>query len=1180
MTLFRRFSFRLTFLTVLSLAFAALVAVPGQSEEPSAEARQLADLEKQYQEARQKADELKKKLDDLRNGAKPPVTAPDDALPADWVKAMNWRCIGPASMGGRIVAISAFEADPTTYWIATASGGLLKTVNNGVTFEHQFDREATVSIGDVCVAPSDRNIVWVGTGENNPRNSVSYGDGVYKSIDGGKTWRNMGLKTTYQIGRVVVHPKNPNVVYVGALGRLYGPSQDRGLYKTSDGGKTWERVLFVDDKTGVIDIAINPNDPETLLVATWERQRDGFDSHPGNEPPIMDGYDGYDPSKKWGAGGIYKTTDGGKTFKKMSKGLPDSNLGRIGLDYYRKDPKTVYAIIDCEKIGMGPPPVWIGLGADDLEGPAKVARVTPDGPGGKAGVKVGDLITAIDKKPIKKWGEVGDAVLEHRAGDKLTFTVQRDQSAFLFQRHKETKDIVVTLEVRPDFGAGTPAPAVFLGLQVEKVEEGLRVAQVTKDGPAEKAGLKAEDLLLEIDRKKIMEERQIVEALREKKAGDKLTLEVKRGTEKKDIVVTLASRPADKPQTGPRRPYSGMYSGQLENVQKQQGPDGWKYGGVYRSADGGETWARINSLNPRPMYFSQIRVDPSDEKYLYVLGINLYRSSDGGKTFKDDGNNGVHPDQHALWIDPKDGRHMIVGCDGGFYATYDRMQHWDFLNQMAIGQFYHVALDNRRPYRVYGGLQDNGSWGGPSRALHGTGPINEDWVVVSGGDGFVCRVDPGEPDLVYAESQDGNILRRNLRTDAYGSIRPRVADGTRPYRFNWNTPFILSSHNPSIFYSAGNYVLRSYKKGADLKVISPEITQTTRGSATALAESPRNPDVLWVGTDDGALWVTRDGGKEWKNVVDKVGLKAPLWVASIEPSRGADGRAYVVFDAHRSDDDSPYVYVTEDFGQTWKSLRGNLQMGSTRVLREDVINSNLLYLGTEFSVYASTNRGASWTRLNNNLPTVAVHEIAVHPTAGEIVAATHGRSLWILDVTALRQMTAEALKAKVQLYRPNMVVYWTSEPQRGSVYGIGSRHYAGQNPPSGAQIYYSLTKKAEKVSLKVFDYAGKTVATPGGVKTEPGLHHLSWDLRRAAGPLGGGGSVPPGTYRVVLAVDGEEQSQPLQVEDDPNAPRILLSAEEREEMEEEKERAKEEMEKEEREEQEHKDEKPIKKVDY
>jgi photosystem II stability/assembly factor-like uncharacterized protein len=574
------------------------------------------------------------------------------------------------------------------------------------------------------------------------------------------------------------------------------------------------------------------------------------------------------------------------------------------------------------------------------------------------------------------------------------------------------------------------------------------------------------------------------------------------------------------------------------------------------------------------MYFSQLRVDPSDDKHLYACGIALYRSSDGGKTFQPNGGNGVHPDQHALWIDPKDGRHMIVGTDGGFYITHDRMDHWDHVNHLAMGQFYHVVVDSRQPYHVYGGLQDNGTWGGPSRSLSGPGPSNDDWIAVSGGDGFRCQVDPNDPDTVYFESQDGFMGRRNLRTGQVHGIRPANPRGKPPYRFNWNTPFILSVHNPHIFYCAGNYVFRSLKQGDELKVISPEITRTKRGSGTALAESPKNPDVLWAGTDDGNLWVTRDGGQQWKNVTPLASegnptpkgnaLPAPRWVASIEASRFAEGRAYVVFDGHRSDDDEPYVFVTEDFGQTWKSLRSNLPAGSTRVCREDPINSNLLYLGTEFGALVSLNRGQSWTRINNNLPTVAIHEFALHPTAGELVAATHGRSLWVLDVTALRQMSEQTLQAEVTLYRPNTIIRWRSEPGHGSLYGHGSRRFIGQNPPPGAQIYYSLGKKANKATVKILDYAGATVKE-FGTPTDAGLHRISWDMTRAATrrrpiiadldaenapPRGRPQAVtvaPAGMYRVVLVVDGKEHAQPLRVENDPTLPATIFAEEEGEE---------------------------------
>lgn len=1131
-------------------------AITNLAAEEATKDQQIADIEKQIKE-------LSKKLDELRRENVKPATTPDGTISADWVKSMNWRCIGPASMGGRIVAFSVFEADPSTYWVATSSGGLLKTINNGITFTHQFDRESTVSIGDVCVAPSDRNIVWVGTGENNPRNSVSYGDGVYKSTDGGATWKSMGLNKTFQIGKIIVHPKNPDIVYVGALGRLYGANAERGLFKTTDGGKSWNRMLFVDEKTGVIDMQMNPSDTESLIVAMWERRRDEFDSHRG-EPALQDGYDAYDPITKWGPGsGLYKTSDGGKSFKKLTRGLPTNSMGRIGIDFYRKTPNTVYAIIDCEKIGKGVPPstTYLGIQGENGDGGAKLTQITADSPASKAGLKAGDVIKAVDKKEIAGYEPLAELIRTHKAGDKLNLSLIREGKPM---------EIVVTLASRTadptarvgGGGQGRFAAGSLLGALGEDAEGGgAHVTRLIPESAAAKAGIKEGDVIKSLGGKEIKTYQQVVDILREHKAGDKLKLTVVQENEPKELEVTLAAVTlggGSGPRSAtPTRPYSFAYGGQRENVQDQQGPNSFEYGGIYKSTDGGESWTRINSLNPRPMYFSVIRVDPSDEKYLYVGGISLYRSTDGGKTFKDDGGNGVHPDQHALWVDPKDGRHMLVGCDGGFYLTYDRMDHWDHLNHLAIGQFYHVAVDNKRPYHVYGGLQDNGSWGGPSHTLGGTGPINEDWIVVSGGDGFVCRVDPNEPDLVYFESQDGAMGRRNLRTGERGFIRPRTQPGSTAYRFNWNTPFILSNHNPRIFYCGGNFVFRSLKQGDELRVISPEITRTKRGTATAIAESPRNPDVLYAGTDDGYLWVTKDGGTKWTNISDRVGLPGPRWISTIEPSRFVEGRAYVTFDAHRSDDDEPYVYVTEDFGQTWKPLRANLPLGSTRVLREDVKNPNLLFVGTEFAVWVSLNRGASWVKLNNNLPTVAVHEFAIHPTAGEMVAATHGRSLWVLDINPLRQMTTDVMKAGAHLYEPTTAVRWRSDPQRGSPYGNGSRKYFGENPPRGAQIYYSLTKKADKVSVKIVDFAGKTVRELQQPKKDAGLHRITWDLSRAStgggpgggqrrgGPGGGGpgGGQPatPGMYRVVLNVDGQELTQAIRVEADPSLPTNLIA---------------------------------------
>jgi S1-C subfamily serine protease/photosystem II stability/assembly factor-like uncharacterized protein len=1208
----------------LALAlFCAFVAAPLAQERP--QDPRIDDIIKQI-------DDLKKQVEELRRGpaqapaAKPAAPPAGAVLPDAWVKAFTWRSIGPAGMGGRITALAVVESDPTTYWVATASGGLLKTSNNGVTFEHQFDREATVSIGDVCVAPSDPKIVWIGTGEANPRNSVSYGDGVYKSLDGGKTWSAMGLKETYQIGRIVVHPTNPDIVYVGALGRLYGPNKERGLFKTLDGGKTWEKILFVDERTGVVDVTMHPNDPETLIVATWERRRDEFDSHPG-DPPIADGYDRYDPITKWGPGsGIHKTTDGGKTFRRLTQGLPTCALGRIDVDYYRRNPDVLWAIVDSEKVGLGPaaPAAYLGAQVEDGGGGAKLTRVEPESPAARAELKPGDVVKSVDEKPTGSAAALTQVLRDRAPGQTLKLEVARGE---------ETLKVEVTLAKRPLGESAAAAGSGYMGIQGEDAGDGARLTQIIEGGPAEKAGLKEGDRVTEVGGKPVADYNDLVEAIRDRRPGDRLQLKVVREDKTIELGAVLAARPSgqgsslnallgadgenaesgvklaslvdDRPaqkagleegdivrtvdgapvgdaskladllrrraegdvlalgvQRGEQtleirltleaaggrraRPFTMGNAGQQANAQNRQGPEGAETGGVYRSADGGETWTRINSLNPRPMYFSQIRVDPSDENFVYVLGVSLHRSKDGGKTFTADGARNVHADHHALWINPRDGRHMIDGNDGGFCVTYDRGATWEHLNHMAIGQFYHAAVDTRRPYRVYGGLQDNGSWGGPSRSLDNRGPLNPDWFSVGGGDGFVCRVDPHDPDWIYSESQDGMIGRRNLRTGQFASIRPRPPRGAR-YRFNWNTPFLLSAHNAGIFYSAGNVVFRSVKRGDDLRPISPEIARTGRGTASALAESPLNPEVLWVGTDDGFLWVTQNGGGAWTNVAEKVGLPGPRWVATIEPSRFVEGRCYVAFDGHRSDDDDPILAVTEDFGKTWKSIRANLPRGSTRCLREDPVNPNLLFAGTEFAVWVSLDRGANWTRLNNNLPTVAVHELAIHPTAGEMVAATHGRSLWVLDITPLRGMTGEALAAPATLYEPNGVTQWRSEPSRAV--GGGNKGYAGENPPRGAAITYSLAQKPQKIALKIVDHAGKTVRELRA-KSDVGLNVVRWDLtgaaaRPTAGPGGragmsgfrglfaGGALVPPGLYRVVLSVDGKDQAQTLRVEPDP-----------------------------------------------
>lgn len=999
---------------------------------------------------------------------------PSQQLPEAWANQLHWRSIGPATMGGRIISLAVFEKEPSTWWAATASGGLLKTTNNGTTFEHQFDRESVVSIGHVAVAPSNKDIVWVGTGEANPRNSVSYGNGVYKSVDGGKTWSHMGLAKTFQTGRIAIHPQDPDVVYVGALGRLYGPNEDRGLYKTTDGGATWTKILYVDDQTGVVDVDMHPRDPDTLMVATYERARDGFDTN--------------DPAKRWGpGGGIWKTTDGGENWTRIKQGLPTCEIGRVGIDYYRKDPDVLMAIVESEKISKQPEDAaYLGVQLADAEVGVKVTSVEPSRGRGRG-------------------------------------------------------------RGRDDAGA----------------EKGEKPAPT----PAAKAGMVKGDVILSIAGARVNSQDDLQAAVRKHKAGDEVSIAFVRDRKDMEAKLTFGAFPEDA-----RSPFIGTLGGQSGGAPDRQGDNGHEYGGLYKSADGGESWTRINTLNPRPMYYSQIRIDPSNSDNVMVMGTSLYRSTDGGKSFDRGAGNGMHVDHHAEWIDPSNGDHIIHGCDGGVYVTYDAGKNWDHLNHVAIGQFYHVGVSSDRDYRVYGGLQDNGSWGGPSRTA-GTGARNQDWVRIGGGDGFRCLVDPDDTNVVYSQSQNGPPSWRNLETGARGSLRSRGGRGER-VRFNWETPYVLSGHNSKIVYTAGNKVFKSLNRGQNMKAISPNITNTDRGAATALAESPEDADIVYVGADDGALWATHDGGDNWfdcfavelaapdKEAEGKEGgpsadgddaakpisdlVPGPRWVSELVASAHERKRAYVTLDGHRSDDDATYALMTSDGGETWVSLTGTLPAGagSARTIAEDPVNEDVLYLGTEFQAFVSLDRGGNWTRFNGDLPTVAVHAFAINEPSGEVVAGTHGRSLWITSVNELRQMTPEVMGKPVHFYKPVSAVIWRDAMGTGDT----NRRFAAENPQAGAHFVYHLKEGAKAVKMEILDSTGKSVRTMDAPK-QAGLHRITWNLRGPVNmPAGaserqrqfymrrGGSRVGPGSYTARLTVDGQEQLQTVAVEIDPAHP--------------------------------------------
>ncbi len=852
-------------------------------------------------------------------------------------KSLQFRALGPAIMGGRIDDFAVAANNPHIIYVATASGGVWKTSNNGTTWEPLFDNQPVSSIGDVTLAPSNPDIVWVGTGEANNRQSSSWGNGVYKSTDGGKTWEHVGLKDSHHIGRIVIHPQNPDIVYVAATGHLWGPNQERGLYKTTDGGKTWTNTKFINEDTGFIDVAMDPSEPETLYAAAYQRRRTSF------------GFNGGGPGS-----GLYKTTDGGATWTKLANGLPAGDAGRIGIDIWLKDPKVVY----------------------------------------------------------------------------------------------------VTYE------------------------------HATESG-------------------------------------------------------------------------------------------------IYRSDDKGATWQKMSNTNPRPMYYSQIRIDPQNDQRLYVLGASWYVSENGGKGFTPNRFLPIHGDFHALWINPANPNHMIAGSDGGIYFSYDKGKTWDFINTIPLGQFYEVGFDFRKPYWIYGGLQDNGSWSAPSATLTQLGVTNDEWVRVGGGDGFYTQVDPNNPDIVYAESQNAGIFRLNRAPSEAKSIRPQAPDGER-FRFDWNAPILISPHDARTIYLGGNRLFISNNRGDDW-VWTPDLTksedrdklaimgtvpkanvlsghdgQETFGHVVTIAESPVKKSLLWVGTDDGNLQISRDGGKTWKNVIDKVpGVPANTYVTRVIASHAREGRAYVSFDGHRNDDFKPYVFMTENFGESWQALTNGLPHPA-HVIREHPRNPNLLFVGTEFGLWVSFNRGATWLPFKSNLPTVPVDDIAIHPRENDLILGTHGRSIWVLDdITPLEQMSENVAANAAQLFDIRPTTAWRIYNHKGST---GNKTFAAQNPPYGALIsYYLHDKPSEVVKLTISDKSGKVIREMTGT-SDPGVQRVVWDLRygspiqmtgqageRAQTPsqasatmsMGGGFAlargprVTPGEYTVRLIIGTRQFSKTVKVEEDP-----------------------------------------------
>jgi photosystem II stability/assembly factor-like uncharacterized protein len=866
------------------------------------------------------------------------ISAQSGLTPA-LLKSFIWRSVGPAGAGGRVVDIAVAGESPRIIYAATGSGGIWKSPNEGTTWEPIFDNEGVAAIGAVAADPANPETIWAGTGEANPRNSVSWGNGVYKSTDAGRTWANMGLHDSQHIGRIRIDPRNADTVYVAALGHIWGPNKERGVFKTTDGGLTWSPSLFINEDTGVVDLAMDPNDSNTLYAAAYEVRRDGF---PGG-----------DPEKQYGPGsGIYKTTNGGRTWRKLAVGLPSRPLGRIGLDIARTNSGIVYAVVQ-------------------------------------------------------------------------------------------------TATTAPPEGAG--------------------------DGPP--------------------------------------------------------------PPPDPNAP-----------------PKTMKDGGVFRSDDRGETWRWVNSIDLRPFYYSQIRVDPTNENHVYTLATANNESWDGGVTFKAITEN-IHVDHHALWIDPKNPRHQIDGNDGGIYMTWDMGRTWDFQNQMAISQLYSVDVDMRKPYYIYGGSQDYCSWGGPSATRNMVGIRYADWFKVQTGDGFQVRIDPTDYNIVYAESQNGGLIRHDLRAGRNTSIKPRARTGKPAYRFNWETPVMISMHDHNTLYMGGNFVFKSTNRGDAWTEISPELTTNKKGTVATIAESPLDAKVLYAGTDDGNVWVTRDS-KTWTDITAKVpGMPGKRWVSRLVASRYDAGTVYLAFDGHRSDDFATYLFKSTDYGQTWQSIKGDLPPATpVRVIREDVKNRSLWFAGTESAAWASLDGGAHWMHLSEGLPTVPVADLIVHPRDGDLIAATHGRSFWILDISPLQELTPAVLSSDVHLFNVKPGVAFDYRVFTNNEF-LAEKRFITPNPDPGVAIsYYLKSSPSDDVKLVILDKSGAIVRELTA-KKDQGINRVQWDLRgknlsQTQRPGGRGGPPPaenpiqtpppnqgamvdPGEYTARLTVGGKEYKTPIKVEPDP-----------------------------------------------
>jgi len=1038
-------------------------------------------------------------------GAAQPSAPAQTPLTAEDFNQFTWRWVGPVTFSGRITEFAVPRGQSQIYYVLTASGGLWKTADGGIHFDSIFDKYGNMSMGYMAIAPANTDILYLGTGEPMHARSSAHGNGMWKSTDAGKTWTHIGLEKSFFIPKVAVDFKNPDIVFVAAEGKLYDNEMDceRGLYKSVDGGKTWTNVFPVKDR-GVADFVIDPRNSDIIIAAaykTFRRTWTYIDRQPGNH--------------------LYKSTDGGKTWKKLTTGLPlDVDLGRTGLAIYEKNPNIIYARLDEE----------VNLGLAERDGGANFRQGGFGGGGGGAAALWAEDFNFTKFKTFKINLEFA------KLAPKFT-TIKAENDADLIKKLNE-------LVQDKDF----------------LTKNGVDVAKL--NAAARKIYAKDKEIVASIDE---------IEKLMKKEAPKPDSSEAK-----------------GRAQAVNRHVLEILYAKALAIQQPFK-----RSGVIYRSDDQGETWKRMTVYaqtgggaqvnQTEGGYYGRIIIDPNNDQVILCGDTNATISTDSGKTFKVsgwDGNTKTHVDHRGLWMDPLNSKHILSANDGGVSESWDGGQHWSQKNAVSAQQFYDVSADSEQPYNVMGGTQDNGCWLGPSQTRNQYGVFAADWTYLPTGDGFYAVRDWWNPEFVYYESQFGGSSRMNLKTGDTISMTKRntpeeTAAGVPAQRYQWNAPIVLSPYNPGIVYICSQFVHRSLSRGerGTFVTISPDLTKANKerialskktnlqyATIYAFAESPKKPGLYWVGTDDGNVQMSLDGGVTWVNITNqfydaagkpKKDIKGALipydrWVKSVVPSAFDEKICYVAFNGYRThNEDKTWLFVTRDLGKTWDDISGNMMNPIYRV-KEDPDNVNVLYLATDYGVYVTIDQGKTWTNFSNSAPNVIIRDIDIQKRERDIIIGTYGRGIYTADIYPIKEFKPDVFQKDAYLFDIETVIRWNRFERKGDTLGEMAKV---DNPQVGATFYYYLKAEAKNVKLTIKDLEGNLIQeTSGGAKK--GLQKVFWGLGRRVepgqqpagmmGPGGGGGrggrppQADPGVYKVTLTVDGKDfETKKVTVSPDP-----------------------------------------------